>query len=126
MEMYCTGLGKSILACYCKEEVERIFDKTNIVKLSDHTITDINVLLKDLEATRKRGYAIDDREGNNDVYCIAAPIIGSEGKPIAAISVAMMYSMRTDALVEDLGTTISSYALTISRKMGYTGNTLYL
>ncbi|MDO4565000.1 MAG: IclR family transcriptional regulator [Clostridia bacterium] len=120
--MHNTGLGKAILARYPMDKVEEIFSKSNIEKLTDFTITTLDELKLDLERTRQRGYAIDDREGNIDVYCIAAPIIDHTSQPIAAISVAMMYSARTDILVEQLSGVLVESAQAISRKLGYSGS----
>lgn len=119
--MYNTGLGKAILACYSPEKVAEIFAKSEIVATTEHTITDLDALNADLERTRKRGYAIDDREGNMEVYCLAAPIRDHSDQPVAAISVAMLYSARTDALVDTLSKALSEDALAISRKLGYKG-----
>lgn len=126
MDMYCSGLGKSILACYTDEEVTRIFNKTKVVAYSEFTITDLHVLLENLKSIRERGYSIDDREGNKDVYCIAAPIKNFDDKPIGAISVAMMYSFRTDDLTKKLGEAVSKSAMEISKKMGYHNGALYI
>ncbi len=124
-DMYCTGLGKAILACYSPEKVTEFFQDSKIYPTTEYTIVKLDDLLTDLERTRKRGYAIDDREGNIDVYCIAAPIRDQSGQPCASISVAMMYSVRTDKLVESLAEAITEAARAISRKLGYTGGVLY-
>jgi len=116
-----TGLGKAILACYPEERVAEIFRETRFTETTEHTIRTLDALRADLEKTRRRGYAIDDREGNIDVYCIAAPIRDHTGEPVAAVSVAMLYSMKTDELMGTLSRAISDSALEISRKIGYTG-----
>jgi DNA-binding IclR family transcriptional regulator len=119
--MYNTGLGKAILACYSPEKVAEIFRKSEIAATTEHTIVTLEGLYADLERTRKRGYAIDDREGNIDVYCLAAPIQDHSGQPVGGISVAMLYSMRTDAMVDALSAALAEDALAISRKLGYAG-----
>ena len=120
--MYSTGLGKAILACYPNEKVAEIFGKSEIKPFTEYTIVSLDKLYEDLEQTHKRGFSIDDREGNTDVYCVAAPIRDHTDQPVAAISVAMLYSMRTDALVASISKEICEAALAISRKMGYTGS----
>ncbi len=119
--MYNTGLGKAILACYPPEKVAEIFAGSTITATTEHTIVTLDALQADLERTRKRGYAIDDREGHIDVYCLAAPIRDHSGQPVGSISVAMLYSMRTETLVDTISTALAESALAISRTLGYSG-----
>lgn len=119
--MHDTGLGKAILACYPAEKVADIFEKSKVVQNTENTITTLGGLYEDLERTRRRGYAIDNREGNSEIYCLAAPLRDHTGQPVGGISVAMLYSIRTDALVDVLSAALAEDALAISRKLGYVG-----
>lgn len=118
-EMYCTGLGKSILSLYPDEKVRKIFENTKIQALTEHTIINIDDLMKDLNKARERGYAIDDREGNIYVRCVACAIRDSSREPVAAISVAMMYSAVDEAILNKYGNKVKEYAKEISHKLGY-------
>ena len=73
-EMYCTGLGKALLTTYPGSKVRRIFDKSNVKKHTENTITDFDELMKELKKTWVRGYAIDNRETDRELFCIAAPV----------------------------------------------------
>lgn len=84
--MYCTGVGKCILAHLEKSEVCDIFNSSDIVRYTDNTITSLDVLLDELEMVRENGYAIDNEEHEQGVCCIAAPILSLNNKPIASIS----------------------------------------
>jgi len=81
--LYCTGLGKAMLA-YLPDFDNRI---PQMKAFTDNTITDKETLLADLEQTRFRGYAIDNMEHEYGVKCVALPIFGHNGEVIAAISV---------------------------------------
>ena len=60
--MYYTGLGNALMACMPSEEVKNIWKNSEIQKFTPNTITDFPSLVKELEETRKRGYAVDNEE----------------------------------------------------------------
>lgn len=84
--MYCTGVGKSILAFLPDEEIRAIWDRCTPVRFTPKTITSFDRLKKEIDNIRKFGYAIDDEEHEVGVCCIAAPILDFNSVPIAAIS----------------------------------------
>ena len=54
--------------------------------LTQYTITDRNVLLKNLEDCRTHGYALDDRESQEIGFCIAVPVRFDGGEIVASLS----------------------------------------
>ncbi|MDR1387257.1 MAG: IclR family transcriptional regulator [Propionibacteriaceae bacterium] len=65
---HATSLGKAVLAA-------RQDSPTGpLERLTEHTLTDPAQLAQDLEATRRRGYAIDDQEGTLGLRCVAVPL----------------------------------------------------
>ena len=60
--LYCTGVGKAILATLPGDELEDIWTHSNVQKLTDKTITDLEELRSQLVEVRANGYAIDDEE----------------------------------------------------------------
>ena len=85
--MYCTGVGKAILAFLSESEVERVWRNTEIVRYTPNTITDLRVLREELAQTRLRGYALDNEEHEPGVSCVAMPIFDSFGCPRYAVSI---------------------------------------
>lgn len=69
---------------------------------------------------RQRGYAVDDRENEPEVRCVAAPIFDHTDTVHAAISVAGLTSRVTAARVRELGPAVAAAAARISRKLGST------
>lgn len=110
-----TSLGKSIMAY--DEGLRDYIRNKSLVKKTPYTITDHDKLLHDLIEVRNRGYAIDDREQNEMLRCIGAPVFDNKGHVIAALSVSGLYSKDTDMDYE--GNLVKDKALQISRKMGY-------
>jgi IclR family transcriptional regulator, KDG regulon repressor len=85
---YCTALGKVFLANLPEPEIKRYFERVKLIPRTDKTITSEREFEKNLELIRKEGYAIDDRELDIAIRCIAAPVRDDSGKVIAAISIA--------------------------------------
>lgn len=125
--MYCTGLGKALLASYPDERVREIVAKSGMAPVTEWTITTEDRLFKELNEARQRGYSIDDKENNAEIYCVAAPIYDLQGKPVAAISIASLITkMENDPdRMEQFGRLISDTALTISHQLGFRGDRLY-
>ena len=60
--MYCSGVGKAIMATLPDEEVKKIWNESIIEKKTDKTITDFSQMQEVLEEVRQNGYALDDEE----------------------------------------------------------------
>jgi DNA-binding IclR family transcriptional regulator len=86
--MYCTGLGKAVLAFFPLQEQERYIAHQVFTPFTPYTITDGPALLAELALIRERGYAFDRQEHEEGVVCVAAPIFGSGPLPLGAVSVA--------------------------------------
>ena len=84
--MYCTGLGKAMMAYLPEKEVEEYL-KREFPACTDYTITEAEKLREELVLTRKRGYAIDNMEHEFGVKCVAMPIFNQQHQVEAAISV---------------------------------------
>jgi IclR family pca regulon transcriptional regulator len=56
--------------------------------MTERTITDVKALLKRLKQVRERGYAIADQENVTGLCVLAAPILDTDGFPVAGLSVA--------------------------------------
>ena len=69
--LYCSGVGKALLACLSDEEVAEIWSRSQIQALTPNTITTFDGLMEVLADVRQRGYAIDDEENELGVRCVA-------------------------------------------------------
>lgn len=126
--MHCTGLGKALLAAYSIERVNEIIASEGMLPKTKYSLQTPEQLFNDLERIRKRGYSIDCRESEVEVFCVAAPIYNHLNKPIAAISLAGMASrfIGDQNHIDFCGNLVKRTALTLSGKLGYGGNALYL
>jgi IclR family transcriptional regulator, KDG regulon repressor len=84
--LYCTGLGKAMLAFLPESTARDILSKVNLIRHTDNTILDIDRLRIELTRVREVGYAIDAEENERGVGCIACPVFDGKGV-VAAISI---------------------------------------
>jgi DNA-binding IclR family transcriptional regulator len=85
--VYCTSMGKAMLAFQPPEVIEQIVSKIRFVRYTHKTLTSREALMKALDRVRRRGYAIDDQEIEVGVRCVGAPIFDENHQAIAAVSV---------------------------------------
>lgn len=85
--VYCTSMGKAMLAFQLPEVIEEITAKIRFVRYTDKTLDSREELMKCLDRVRRRGYAIDDEEIELGVRCVGAPIFDGDHRAIAALSV---------------------------------------
>jgi DNA-binding IclR family transcriptional regulator len=84
---HASGSGKAILSRLADDDLERRMGPGPFKRLTAQTITDIAELRSELRLVRERGYAIDNREFDEGVMCLAAPIVELDGTASAALSV---------------------------------------
>ena len=83
--LHSTALGKTMLAFLPPEEAREYVDTIDFTSSTPQTITSRDALLEELEATRERGYGIDDEENIEGLRCVAAPITDG-GTVLGAVS----------------------------------------
>jgi IclR family acetate operon transcriptional repressor len=81
-----SSAGKAILANLPEEVVSRVIEETGLPAHTDKTITTLHDLAIDLEMTRRRGYAIDDEEDAEGVFCVGAPFFDHTSRVAGALS----------------------------------------
>lgn len=118
--MYCTGVGKAILAFLPEEYVEKYVASTSLLPVTEHTITTREKLLEELSEIRERGYAVDNEEIEPGLHCIAAPIFNHKRQPRMAISLSFPYGRIWDLDWEQAVHDVRYYARQISERVGYT------
>jgi len=79
--------GKVLLAYRGSKEVESYIQNADFTPRTEQSIRDGQALRLQLMEIVDQGYAIDDREYDDDVNCVSAPIFSAEGKAIAALTV---------------------------------------
>jgi IclR family transcriptional regulator, KDG regulon repressor len=84
---HCTALGKVILASLCPDQLERFLERVELTPSTEKSITQIPVLLREIEEIRRTGIAFDDGEFNIEVRCVAVPVKDFTGKIVGALGI---------------------------------------
>lgn len=85
--LYCTAMGKVILAFQSQEYFDEYLNKSERVKLTENTLVTKDELKNEIELIKKSGYALDNEEVEKDLICVAAPVFGKKRKFIGVIAI---------------------------------------
>jgi DNA-binding IclR family transcriptional regulator len=77
MPLHCTALGKAIASRLPDDRVSDLVKQAGLVRRTSHTIGSIDEYFEELDKVRRMGYAIEDRESEEDARCVAAPLPGT-------------------------------------------------
>ena len=84
---HCTALGKAILAALPPDQLAALLKRTGLKPSTEKSITEIPVLLREIEEIKRTAIAFDDGEFNLEVRCIAVAVKNFTGKVIGALGV---------------------------------------
>jgi IclR family acetate operon transcriptional repressor len=115
--LHASGLGKAWLSALPDTTVDDIVARVSLTRFTPTTITTPAQLRAELARIRAVGYAVDDAEREPGVRCIAAPIRGAAGVPVAAVSVAGPRD-RILASQSDIAAAVCRTAARISAALG--------
>lgn len=111
--LYCSGVGKAILAKTPDEFIQSVWDKSQVTSLTPNTIISLPAFMKDIESTRQSGYAIDDEENELGVRCIACCLKNYKGNPEYAFSISAPINRMDEKRILEL----SKYVLATKEKI---------
>ena len=115
--LHLTSIGKLFLADAGLESTRQYAKRTGLPGKTEHSLTSIGALEKDLDWVRRHHMANDIEEAELGLRCIAAPIHDDEGTLIAGLSVSAPTERHKPEWVE----LVRDAADSISRDLGYTG-----
>lgn len=116
--VYCTAMGKAMLAFLPEEAAVEIIGKIRFTRLTHRTLMTPEALKRSLDRVRRRGYAIDDEEAEEGVRCIGAPIMNEAGHPMAAVSISGPTSRITQQSVPGIAEHLLRCCREISASLG--------
>jgi len=85
--LHTSAAGKAILAELPEEKVHRIIDEHGMPARTEHTITDRDELLTNLEKVRNRGYSLNKEENTPGLHAIGIPVKGPRRGIVGALSI---------------------------------------
>ena len=119
--LYASGVGKVLLLQASDEEIRQKLETVEFTAFTPKTLTNVEAVIEAVKVARKKGYAIDDEEHEEGIFCVAAPIYDYRDKIIAAVSVGdinKQFVKGTNAKQIEL---IKETAKKISKRLGYLG-----
>ncbi|MGA8355429.1 MAG: IclR family transcriptional regulator [Solirubrobacteraceae bacterium] len=114
---HCTAVGKALLA-HRVGSLKRVFE-AGLPRHTPYTLVEPAGLLFDLTTVRARGYAVDDRENDLELRCVAAPVMDSHGQAVSAVGVSAPASRMGAEDVPKVAETVIAVASRLSRALGH-------
>ncbi len=110
------ALGKVFLAALPPAGARAALEGVALPRFTERSVTDPAEFLREVEATRARGYAVDDEEYLRGVRAVAAPI-SRGGQAVAALWVAGFATRLTDGRLARAGELLVEAAAGIGRRL---------
>src|SRR6185312_14431904 len=116
--MHASAVGKSMLATLDEAHVRDLLARAGMPRKTAHTITEPDVLLEDLAAVTRQGYALDDEEDVDGVFCVASPVVDHRARCAGAIGVTGLRLDLPDSRLHELGRATQACARRASELLG--------
>lgn len=116
--MHASGIGKTLMANFSKDRVQKIITEQGLERFTDKTITDPDHLFSELESIKRKGFAVDDEERTEGMRCIAAPIFDAYGDPIAGLSISGPTFRIPQNATTKIGEIVSESAQAVTKDLG--------
>jgi IclR family transcriptional regulator, KDG regulon repressor len=84
--IFCTSLGKAMIMHRSNGEIRELLKDVTFERYRENTLQNIDSLLADLDACRRRGWTMDNEEFEPNIHCLGAPIFDYRGIVVAAVS----------------------------------------
>jgi IclR family transcriptional regulator, acetate operon repressor len=114
---HASAAGKAMLATMPEEDVRAICAATGMVRRTAHTITDVDALLANLAVVRANGFAVDDEENADGIFCVGAVFTGHDGSCAGAVSVTDIKGDLPGWRLSELGRLVRRHADKVSESL---------
>ena len=113
-----SAAGKAILATMTGEQVRAVCGQAGLPRRTSHTITDLASLRENLALVRSNGFALDDEEDAEGVFCLGAAFFGHDSAVAGALSVTGIKGDLPAWRVNELGQAVRRAADRVSGLLG--------
>ena len=117
-KLYCCATGKVFLANMKQETLKRYLAEIKLLPMTEHTITDSDILLNDLNLVRERGYSIEMMENESHIISLASPIYNSQQEIQAALGIMLLSHTAEERNIQQIGENLSKETWKISQSLG--------
>ncbi|MCF8106380.1 MAG: IclR family transcriptional regulator [Desulfohalobiaceae bacterium] len=114
LPVHCTSMGKVLLAFRPEQEIKAIIDSLEFINLTHKTISTAEAFLQELETIRGKGYAVNDEEFSVGLRSVAAPVLDSQKRSMAALNIAVS---TTSMSLEQMETELAPLVMGTARKV---------
>ncbi len=119
---HCTAVGKAILASLQPDQLKRFLDRSGVKPSTPKSITEIPVLMREIEEVRRTGIAIDDGEFNLEVRCLAVPVEDFTGKIVGALGISAPIWRLSRQAMQSRAKIVQKAAGRLGREFGVANN----
>lgn len=113
-----SAAGKAILATMTGEQVRDVCRQAGLPRRTSHTITDLASLRENLALARRNGFALDDEEDAEGIFCLGAAFFGHDGVVAGAVSVTGIKGDLPAWRLNELGQAVRRSADRVSEILG--------
>jgi IclR family KDG regulon transcriptional repressor len=85
--VHSTALGKVMLAALDDKEILRLIRLKGLRRVTPNTMATRADVLAEVRRVRRQKFAVDNQENEVGGRCVATPVVGSEGRVVAALSI---------------------------------------
>lgn len=111
--------AKAMLAYWSPEAQKAFVQQIKFTKQTRHTITSATAYLAELRKVKTQGFALDRGEESETFACVAAPVFGHRGHPLASIWISGPSDRVTPGAFDKLGLKVKQLADQLSLHLGW-------
>jgi len=112
-----SAAGKAILAQLSDEQIKAVAKECGLVSRTKKSITTLTELKKEIEKIRHDGFATDDEEDAQGIFCVGAAFFDHFGKCVGAISATGVKTDLSEEQVVKLGKLVIRYADQLTKEL---------
>ena len=101
LPLHVSSMGKAILAGLPRDEASRLISEMSLELRTEHTVTDADELLAQVEAGRADGYVYQREEVDLGMHAIGVPVISANQTVLGSIAIAAPLFRATQAELID-------------------------
>ncbi|MET0455348.1 MAG: IclR family transcriptional regulator, partial [Mycobacterium sp.] len=114
VQMHSTAAGKAVLSTLDPRDWARFLPPEPYPEFTPNTLRKFADLTRDIDEANVRGWTYDEEESELSGICLGAPIVGRDGRPVAAMSVCSVAGRLTDAMRDEFGQSLRRWCDQIS------------
>lgn len=112
-----SSAGKAILAELSEQEIGAVAKECGLISRTKNSITKLAELKTELEHIRKVGFATDDEEDAQGIFCVGATFFDHFGRCIGAISATGVKTDLSESQVASLGKLVIKHADQLTKEL---------